>query len=88
MERLPTLSQSELLRMTGKEQAKGCDRHWIPLIGVRILGVVWLMLVGGLGSAAAAASYPGPVAVVASKDGKRLFDTNTDTSPYNLDDSI
>ena len=68
MGRLPILSQSELLRMTGKEQTKGCDRHWIPLIGVRILGLVCLMLIGGFGSAAAAASYLGSVAVVANAD--------------------
>jgi hypothetical protein len=58
--------------MTGKEQTKGCDRHWTPSTGVPILGVVCLMLIGGFGSAAAAASYLGPVAVVASKDGKSL----------------
>ncbi len=60
-------------RMTGKEQAKGCDRHWASLIGDRILCVVCLMLIGGFGSAAAAASYLGPVAVVASKDGKEVW---------------
>ncbi|MDE0837162.1 MAG: hypothetical protein OSA84_12505 [Akkermansiaceae bacterium] len=64
--------------MTGKEQTKGCDRHWIPLTGVRILGVVCLMLIGGFGSAAAAASYLGSVAVVASNDSKRLFVANSD----------
>jgi hypothetical protein len=64
--------------MTGKGELKNCDGHWTALTGVRILGIVSLMLIGGFGSAAAAASYLGPVAVVASEDGKRLFVANTD----------
>jgi len=44
----------------------------------RILGIVSSMLIGGISSAAEPASYLGPVAVVASKDGKRLFVANTD----------
>ena len=36
------------------------------------------MLIGGFSSAAAAASYLGRVAVVASKNGKRLFVANAD----------
>jgi len=63
------------MRMTGKGELKNCDAHWT---GVRILGIVSLMLIGGFGSAAAAASYLGPVAVVVAEDGKRLFVANTD----------
>ena len=64
--------------MMVKHEPKNCGAHWSALSGVRILGIVCLMLIAGFGSAAAAASYLGPVAVVASKDGKRLFVANTD----------
>jgi YVTN family beta-propeller protein len=67
-----------ILRMKDKEETKHCDGPWTPSTGVRILGMVCLMLIGGFGSAAATASYLGPVAVVASKDGKRLFVANAD----------
>ena len=58
--------------MTTSNPCMNCDGHWPPSAGVRILCIVCLMLIGGFGSAAAAASYLGPVAVVASKDGKSL----------------
>ncbi len=66
------------MRMMVKHEPKNCDGHWPALTGVLILGIVCLMLIAGFGSAAAAASDLGPVAVVASKDGKRLFVANTD----------
>jgi YVTN family beta-propeller protein len=64
--------------MTGKEELMSGDRDWSPSAGVRMLGIVCLMLMGGMGSAAAAADYLGPVAVVASKAGKTLFVANAD----------
>jgi hypothetical protein len=60
------------MRKIVKQGSMNCDGHWPPSAGVRILCIVCLMLIGGFGSAAAAASYLGPVAVVASKDGKSL----------------
>lgn len=64
--------------MVGRKDVKRVDVRWGTLSRIWVFNVLCLMLVVDLSPAVASSRYLGPVAVVAAKDGKRLFVAHSD----------